>query len=121
MEVMITVVIVGILFAVALPAYQDYVKRGHRSAAQGEMLDIANRQQQNLLASRSYAATLAALPYTVPPEVAARYTCSMSTVDNAATPPVFTVSCVPTAAQASSKFGTLTLTNTGVKSPAGEW
>jgi type IV pilus assembly protein PilE len=41
-----------------MPSYQEYVKRGHRAAAQSEMMDIANRQQQFFLANRSYATTL---------------------------------------------------------------
>jgi type IV pilus assembly protein PilE len=45
-ELMITVAIVAILAAIAYPSYTQYVIRGHRAAAQAEMMDIANRQQQ---------------------------------------------------------------------------
>ena len=34
LEIMIVVVIVGILAAIALPAYQNQVRKGNRSAAQ---------------------------------------------------------------------------------------
>jgi prepilin-type N-terminal cleavage/methylation domain-containing protein len=60
-ELMITVAIVAILAAIAYPSYTQYVIRGHRAAAQAEMMDIANRQQQFFLANRSYAADLATL------------------------------------------------------------
>ncbi|MGK8470516.1 type IV pilin protein [Stutzerimonas stutzeri] len=61
-EVMIVVVIIGILAAIALPNYRQYVIRSNRTAAQAQMLEIANRQQQFLLANRSYADTAASQP-----------------------------------------------------------
>jgi type IV pilus assembly protein PilE len=60
-ELMITVAIVAILAAIAYPSYTQYVIRGHRAAAQAEMMDIANRQQQFFLANRVYASSLADL------------------------------------------------------------
>jgi len=58
-EVMMVVVILGILVGIAFPSYQESVKKGHRSAAQAQMLDIANREQQFLLANRVYTSTFA--------------------------------------------------------------
>ena len=83
------------------------------------MLDIANREQQYLLANRVYTVTLSDIGYAVPADVAARYTCTV-TADNTGVPG-FTVSCVPTSLQSVTNFGTLTLTNTGAKTPVGEW
>lgn len=118
-EVMIVVVVIGILAAISYPSYQNSVRKSHRSAAQAQMLDIANREQQYLLANRVYTATLSEIGYAVPADVAARYTCTV-TVDNTGVPG-FTVSCVPTSLQSASGFGTLTLTHTGAKTPVGEW
>lgn len=116
-ELMITVVIIGILATIALPAYQEYVKRGHRAAAQSEMMDIANREQQFFLANRSYATTLAGLSYTLPASVGARYTAAIA-ANNAATPPNFTITFTATGAQATD--GNLTLNSAGVKTRAGD-
>lgn len=81
------------------------------------MLDIANRQLQFLLANRGYAGSIAALGYTLPPEVAARYRCeSMLGVD---TVPSFRISC--TAIGAQSDDGDLSLSSAGVRTPAGKW
>ncbi len=118
-ELMITIVIIGILVGVALPGYQNSVRKSHRSAAQAEMLDIANREQQYFLANRSHTATLSNLGYSVPTEVAARYTCTVSVTSTGL--PTFTVSCAPTSLQSASGFSTLTLDSTGAKAPAGEW
>lgn len=120
-ELMITVAIIAILASIALPAYQEHVRRGHRAAAQSEMMDIANRQQQFFLANRQYATSLGALSYSLPAEVAARYSLSPADmgVNNAATPPSFTITFVPSGAQATD--GNLTLNSVGVKTPAAKW
>lgn len=117
-ELMITVAIIGILASIAYPSYTQYVIRGHRAAAQAEMMDIANRQQQFFMANRSYAGTLAAMSYTLPTEVAARYTAGIAAV-NTATPPNFTITFTAKGTQLSD--GDLTLNSEGVKTPADKW
>jgi len=52
LEVMIVVVIVGVLAAIALPAYQSQVRKSNRSAAQQFMQDVALREQQMQTASK---------------------------------------------------------------------
>ncbi|MHB1054221.1 MAG: type IV pilin protein [Thiobacillus sp.] len=116
-ELMIVVVIIGILATIAMPAYQEYVKRGHRAAAQSEMMDIANRQQQFFLANRSYATTLGALSYSLPAAVGARYGAGIE-ANNEATPPSFTVNFTAIGAQASD--GDLMLNSEGVKERDGD-
>ena len=119
-ELMITAAIVAILASVALPSYQQYVIRSNRAAAQAEMMDIANRQQQFFLANRSYATTLAALGYSLPNDLNERYTAGVTT-NNTATPPNFTVTFTPIGPQASDGPTPLTLNNQGIKAPAGKW
>lgn len=116
-ELMVVVVIIGILAAVALPSYQEYVKRGNRVAAQSQMMDIANREQQYMLANRVYTATGADLGYSLPGDVGARYSYAI-TVDNVGPPPSFTITFTPAGTQASD--GTLVLTSAGVKTRAGD-
>jgi len=132
-ELMITVAVIGILAAIALPSYQKYVVRGNRAAAQAAMMDIANRQQQYLLANRAYTNSLAALSYSAPSEVSARYAISDTGnitlsryLDNSCTVqadsgtvPSFVITFSPSGSQASD--GSLYLSSTGMKCPAGKW
>ncbi|MGQ7959175.1 type IV pilin protein [Pseudomonas sp. SP16.1] len=117
-EVMIVVAIIGILAAIAYPSYREYVIRGDRAAAQAQMMDIANRQQQFLLANRAYASSIADLNYSLPSELSGKYTAAVS-ADNAATPPTFTITFTAVGAQASD--GDLSLNSQGVKTPAAKW
>jgi len=121
MELTVSLVIVAVLAGIALPGYRNAVSKSHRSAAQAEMLDVANRQQQYLLANREYATTFTDLGYRVPASVMARYTCVLEASNPSNGLPAFTVSCVPTALQAAPGFGALVLDGAGTKTPAGEW
>lgn len=115
-ELLITVAIVAILAAIAVPSYQSYVQRGHRAAAQSAMMDIANREQQFFLANRSYS-DLAGLSYAVPAEVDDFYDCSATPGTD--TVPSYTIACTATGSQTSD--GNLSLTSEGVKTPADKW
>jgi len=117
-ELMITVAIVGILAAVAYPAYTQYVIRSHRAAAQAEMMDISNRQQQFFLANRRYADTLDEMGYETPADVLARYTPTID-ASNTTTPPNFLIRFAPKGVQVPD--GDLTLNSDGVKTPADKW
>lgn len=118
-EVMITVVIVAILTAIALPSYTNYVIRSKRNAAQSQMLHISTLQQQFLMADSAYAdkAKLVASGFTLPSEVSSSYTYDV--VPAAGTPPSYLITFTPTGSQASD--GALTLNEQGVKTPAAKW
>lgn len=117
-ELMIVVAIIGILAAVAYPSYQQYTIRGKRAAAQSEMMNIANMQQQYLLAERVYADTakLTANGYGLPADVSAHYSYEV-TVDNSI--PSFTITFTAIGGQVSD--GDLSLNSAGVKSPSDKW
>jgi type IV pilus assembly protein PilE len=119
-ELMITVAVIGILAAVAIPSYTQYVIRANRSAAQAQKMDIANRQQQFLLANRAYVTDTDAqwtAVYSLPSEVAAKYTYAITL--GTGTVPSFVITFTPKGSQASD--GALTLNSEGVKFPAAKW
>jgi type IV pilus assembly protein PilE len=58
-ELMVTVAIVGILSAIALPSYQQYLMRAARTQAQTEMLNLASLQEKIYLNSNAYTANVA--------------------------------------------------------------
>ena len=119
-ELMITVAIVAILASVAYPSYTQYVVRSQRSAIQSFMYSVANKQEQQLLDARSYAASLGALNLSVPTDQAGRYTVTV-TADMATTPPSYLITATPIGTQlsADTRCGTLTLNHLGVKTKSG--
>ncbi|MDH4556797.1 type IV pilin protein [Pseudomonas sp. BN417] len=118
-ELMIAVAIVGILAAIAYPSYQQYVIRGNRAAAQAQMMDIANRQQQYLLANRTYATKtqLTTSGYGLPSELVGKYDYSITL--GAGSVPSYTITFTAEGSQLSD--GNLSLTSDGVKAPSSKW
>lgn len=115
-EVLITVVIIGILAAIAIPSYTSYTLRGNRTAAQAVIMDMASKQEQYLLVNRRYAA-VDLLNYTLPGELVDKYDV---TVAEALSPePTFLITFTPKGTQINDV--TLTFDNLGNKTPADKW
>jgi type IV pilus assembly protein PilE len=123
-EVMITVAIIGILAAIALPSYSAYVQRSHRAEARNFLMTLAQRLEQNYALAGTYRRTqeLAATDddnidnawlaetgfATVPVGGPARYTITFAgeagTPADAAT---YVLQAVPSGTQATDRCGTL--------------
>lgn len=116
---MVTCAIVAILVAIAVPSYALFMKKSRRGDAEATLMDIAQREQQYLLDARAYAPDVATLNTTVPVDVSAFYTITINL--GAGPPPGFTVSATPIAGSVQAGDYTLTLDNTGVKSPTTVW
>lgn len=54
LEVMITVAIIGILVSIALPSYQEYLRRGHRADAKAALLENATFLERNFTEVNRY-------------------------------------------------------------------
>ena len=130
LELMIVIVIIGILASVAIPSYQEYNRKANRSAAQQVMLNIVQREEQYLLDARAYTTALNSTGLNI---VQDGWTCSAASCVNTfytvtvtapgGTPPSYLVTAVPKAGY-QLVDGTLTLTNTGVRTRSagnGKW
>jgi len=124
MELMITVAIVAILARIAYPAYMSHIIKGNRASAKAQMLDLANREQQFLLANRAYApysgtSSVVASGFALPNEVSSYYTPSITIATT--TVPAFTITFAPISGTVQASDGTLTLNSDGAKAPADKW
>ncbi len=54
LELMIVVAIIGILAAIAMPAYQNHMLKAHRADGQGILLDMAARQERFITQNNTY-------------------------------------------------------------------
>jgi type IV pilus assembly protein PilE len=122
-ELMIVVAVVAILTKIAYPSYLEYMKRGYRSAAQGFMLDLANREQQYLLDNRSFiggsSAVTTLIPVGVPTEVSAYYTVTITAT--AGPPPTFEVKASPLSGSILAGETPFTIDQDGTRLPSGKW
>ncbi len=118
-EVMVTVAIVAIIASIAYPSYLDQVRKSRRAEAQSTLMNIAGKQQQMILDTRSYASTIAELNVAVPSSVSKNYTVSLNV--GTATVPTFTVLATPLGSQASDSCGPLSVSQAGIKSPSNCW
>ena len=62
-EIMITIVILGVLLAVAIPSYQAQVIRGRRLDARSALLEASSREEKLYAISNQYSATAVDLGY----------------------------------------------------------
>ncbi|WP_300655857.1 type IV pilin protein [Pseudomonas sp.] len=120
-ELMIVIGVIGILVAIAIPNYQTYLMKSARAAAQAQMMDIANREQQFMLANRTYVtkAVLEASGFSLEDKVSSRYSYDIAV--GAGAVPSFTITFTAIGAQLGD--GNLTLANDGTKTRDGtlEW
>lgn len=64
LELLLTVSIVTIITSIALPSYQNHVRRSHRGDAMSALMRIANAQEKFYLQNNTYTSTLADLNIT---------------------------------------------------------
>jgi type IV pilus assembly protein PilE len=122
-ELMVVVAIVGILAVIALPSYQSYVLKSHRTAAINAILDLASREARYYTTNNAYTASLVTLGYSADPmpvtigSGTTYYNLSVASVTAATstTADAFSLQVVPVGTQTNDTCGTYTYTDLGVK------
>ena len=109
-EVMIVVAIIGILSAIALPSYNEYIRRGHRAEAKAGLLQAAQWLERAATATGVYplAGVFPAALKAIPSD---RYDITVASADGAA----YTLTATPKGAQLGDKCGNYTLTQSGLR------
>ncbi|MFG6085271.1 type IV pilin protein [Stenotrophomonas indicatrix] len=112
-ELMITVAVIAILAAVAIPSYSEHVRKSRRAQAKADLVELAQQLERFHTVQNTYSGMT--LPFTVSPrDGKSYYTLSLS---GAATSSAFTLQAVPGTGQDKDKCGTLTLDQAGRKTP----
>ncbi len=128
-ELMMTVAILGIIAAVALPSYQDYIRQTNRTVAKSILYENAQFMERFYSQNNQYDATVGAdgmidtgddiavvPPIPQSPRTGTRqYDINLQSVANNA----FVLQAVPTGSMAGDVCGTLTLSNTGAQGAGG--
>ena len=120
-ELLVAVAIVGILTAVALPSYQNYVRDTNRGVAKAILYENAQFMEQFYTENNRYDQDLAGNAIVIPliqsPRTGAiQYQISLQAIANT----TFTLQAVPVGSMVGDVCGTLTLTNTGLQGAGGD-
>lgn len=116
-ELMVVVAVVAILVAIAVPSYQEQVRKSRRGQAQADLVELAQRAERFHTVNNTYDGFWDTVPpaHRVSPRDggAASYGLSISGV----APNTFVLSAAPIAetAQASDRCGTMTINQAGRK------
>ena len=113
-EVITVVLILGILAAIAIPNYTEYIQRGRRAEAKTALMQIAQWQERRRTETNSYATATGQLPGMADVRVN-NQTIYTVTVDGGATATAYTLTATRAGVMAADPCGDFTLTSLGIR------
>jgi type IV pilus assembly protein PilE len=121
-ELMIAVVVIGILAAIAIPNYQQYILRANRADAKAILMETAQYMERYYTTNNTYvgATVLSAVSPKGASATSKKYDITFSAGPDATS---FTLQAATTGSQDNDTCGDLTISNTGAQTPttAGCW
>lgn len=121
MELMITVAIIGILSAIAVPSYNSYVTNSRRNEAKNSLLELGQFMERHYTANSSYfvsgaSMTAADLPFDSVPKDGgtAYYTITVNSNNSNE----YDLTLTPTGVMSGDNCGNYTLDQTGTHTPS---
>jgi len=117
-ELMVVVAIVGLLAALAYPAYESQLRKARRADARTALLDLAVRQERFFSINNTYTTSAANLGYggSFPQDVLSGSTAHYRLDVTAASTTAFSLSATPTARQSADSCGSYALNQLGQQS-----
>lgn len=119
-ELMVVVAIIGILAAIALPSYQEYVRKGNRTEAKSALLEAAQALERYASVNGTYLKSGALAPVFKTAVPSASNT--LYTIEAVGTPTAdsFTLQATRAGSMSSDPCGDYQITHTGVRKLTGE-
>lgn len=96
-ELLVTVVVAGVLAAIAISSYTGSVRKSRRATAEADLMENAQWMERQMTAGSGYPATTTALPVPVSPRTGTAYYNITISASNTTT---FTLLATPTGSQA---------------------
>lgn len=113
-ELMIVVIVLGILAAIVVPSYQQYIRQSHRGVAKADLVEYAQRAERYYSVNNNYSGF--ALPSKVSPREGGTTRYAI-TFDGKASS--FTLTATPQGNQTKDSCGTLSVDQANRKTASG--
>ena len=124
-ELMIVVAIIAILLTIALPAYNEQIRKSRRAQGKTDLTEQSQILERMFTIDRDYSLAAGSLcaggggpTVNSPLSGTAWYTISAVCTQTGTPYTAYTLTATPNGDQVKDKCGTLTLTSVGVKTPA---
>ncbi|QCO68129.1 type IV pilin protein [Luteimonas yindakuii] len=112
-ELMVVVAVIAILASIALPSYQDSVRKGRRGQAKADLVEVGQLAERYRTVNSTYSGFSLPAGFDRSPRTGTSfYAVALDIADGGRT---YTATATPVAAQAADRCGALALLSTGAR------